>query len=619
MSCWKAREPPYRPTIFNAPDSTHSYSSIAAAMLSRAAKDFEPSHPKKDLTKQLLPSSNPVQNGNIQEQFKKARQSSQSIGGFTGFTNSSNSLSARSSNVKQDLKRKSTSFSTPPSTTGLASVLSKQDSFRSTPDTINLIREDLAGPKPLPGVQNVVGFDENDFDDDDDIDLDMDFEIPMSMAAPPKPSQQKPAVSQSPYTLPQLSRSHSRPEPSRNPTSSLQTWSSSSPSHKMTPPGALERRQREGLAARELPMKDADPNPRPVKRRTYPWPQRHAEEDDIAAKKEEREEMLAARATSNSSPTIFCFRCRKEGHYINQCPNQGKAKGTEWDYTPQLKDKSFPWNTTASAVKEQRKAFQEKKKAARKIDDAALEAVEKHTHAKVAMGPISLSEEQRRVLDLVANQQKSVFFTGSAGTGKSVLMRAIITELRKKYGREPDRIAVTASTGLAACNIGGVTLHSFGGIGLGKEDVPALVKKIRRNQKAKNRWIRTKILIIDEISMVDGELFDKLEGIARAMRNNGRPFGGIQLVITGDFFQLPPVPDFGNKSREVKFAFDAGTWSTAIHHTIGLTEVFRQKDPGIFSNWSLLDITNMNSLCKYAERDATWQDHPRDCSSFPQT
>jgi ATP-dependent DNA helicase PIF1 len=82
--------------------------------------------------------------------------------------------------------------------------------------------------------------------------------------------------------------------------------------------------------------------------------------------------------------------------------------------------------------------------------------------------------------------------------------------------------------------------------------------------------------------MVDGDLFDKLEGIARAMRNNGRPFGGIQLVITGDFFQLPPVPDYDNKARGAKFAFDAGTWSTAIHHTIGLTEVFRQKDPGIF-------------------------------------
>lgn len=156
-------------------------------------------------------------------------------------------------------------------------------------------------------------------------------------------------------------------------------------------------------------------------------------------------------------------------------------------------------------------------------------------------------------------------------------MREVINSLRQKYRGETDHVAVTASTGLAACNVGGVTLHSFAGIGLGKEPVPDLVKKIKRNQKAKTRWLRTKVLIIDEVSMVDGELFDKLEAIARTMRNNGRPFGGIQLVITGDFFQLPPVPDYGKIAR---FAFDADCWDTAIQHTIGLTQVFRQKDPG---------------------------------------
>lgn len=81
--------------------------------------------------------------------------------------------------------------------------------------------------------------------------------------------------------------------------------------------------------------------------------------------------------------------------------------------------------------------------------------------------------------------------------------------------------------------------------------------------------------------MVDAELFDKLEKIARILKNNGRPFGGIQLVITGDFFQLPPVPDSG---RIAKFAFEADSWNTTIEHTIGLTQVFRQRDPGrVFS------------------------------------
>lgn len=161
--------------------------------------------------------------------------------------------------------------------------------------------------------------------------------------------------------------------------------------------------------------------------------------------------------------------------------------------------------------------------------------------------------------------------------------------MRRKFQREPDRVAVTASTGLAACNIGGVTLHSFSGIGLGKESPEELVKKIKKNQKARQRWLRTKVLIVDEISMVDGELFDKLETVARILRNNGRPFGGIQLVITGDFFQLPPVPDSG---RAARFAFDAGTWNTAIEHTIALHHVFRQKDPSQWSEFILFHETD---------------------------
>lgn len=122
--------------------------------------------------------------------------------------------------------------------------------------------------------------------------------------------------------------------------------------------------------------------------------------------------------------------------------------------------------------------------------------------------------------------------------------------------------------------------NAHAGIGLGKEEAPELIRKIRRNVKAKERWLKTKYLIIDEVSMVDGDLFDKLSQIGRTIRNNGRPWGGIQLIITGDFFQLPPVPDHGQgEKREAKFAFDAATWDTSIDHTIGLTQIFRQRDP----------------------------------------
>jgi ATP-dependent DNA helicase PIF1 len=232
------------------------------------------------------------------------------------------------------------------------------------------------------------------------------------------------------------------------------------------------------------------------------------------------------------------------------------------------------------------------------------------TGSSVAPAPalqkrFGLSEEQMHVLEIVREAKKSVFFTGSAGqftlksdfalsscafhvsprigsnvrctgTGKSVLLREVIEALRKRE-KQKESVAITASTGLAACNIGGVTLHSFAGIGLGKESAEELVKRIKKNPKARNRWHRTRVLVIDEISMVDGDLFDKLEKLARILRNNGRPFGGIQLVITGDFFQLPPVPDSGRMAR---FAFEADSWNTTIEHTIRLTEVFRQRDPG---------------------------------------
>jgi ATP-dependent DNA helicase PIF1 len=235
----------------------------------------------------------------------------------------------------------------------------------------------------------------------------------------------------------------------------------------------------------------------------------------------------------------------------------------------------YMWDITQSALKQQQKTLRDAQKRIKvtETEDGKAKAQARKKRSSVAR--VFLSDEQQMVLNMVIEKQKSVFFTGSAGTGKSVLLREIIASLRKRH-KEPDRVAITASTGLAACNIGGVTLHSFAGIGLGNNSVPELVKKIKRNPKAKHRWMRTKVLIIDEVSMVDGDLFDKLEAIARELRKNGRAFGGIQLIITGDFFQLPPVPERGTVAR---FAFNANSWNSSIEETIALHKVFRQKDP----------------------------------------
>lgn len=152
--------------------------------------------------------------------------------------------------------------------------------------------------------------------------------------------------------------------------------------------------------------------------------------------------------------------------------NRQKAENNRNFTTPARPKQTLPWNKSASAIKEEQKELR------RQYKNQKEDANSKKHQPRTKIASIFLSDEQRGVLEAVANQGKSIFFTGSAGTGKSVLMREIISTLRKKYDREKDRVAITASTGLAACNIEGVTLHSFAGIGLGKDPVPELVKKV---------------------------------------------------------------------------------------------------------------------------------------------
>ncbi|CAL1696183.1 unnamed protein product [Somion occarium] len=217
-------------------------------------------------------------------------------------------------------------------------------------------------------------------------------------------------------------------------------------------------------------------------------------------------------------------------------------------------------------------------------------------------GSVRLSPDQWRVLDMVKDG-KNVFFTGSAGTGKSVLLRQIIKFCGKSAERDKSwgGVAITASTGIAAINIGGCTLHSWAGIGLGKGPLNVLLRKVfasgrnneeedgaedsdsyeskPRKQSALERWRTTRVLIIDEISMIDGSLFDKLESIAQIVRKNPAPFGGIQLVLSGDFLQLPPVPDRRNgASVPSTFAFEATSWESCVGKPLHLRKVFRQRD-----------------------------------------
>lgn len=186
-----------------------------------------------------------------------------------------------------------------------------------------------------------------------------------------------------------------------------------------------------------------------------------------------------------------------------------------------------------------------------------------------------LSDEQQTIFDLIVRSDESVFFTGPAGTGKTMLLKRIIAALSQKHPAHA--IAITASTGLAAFNISGTTLHRFAGIGLGQAPTQKLITDIMDNYFAKKRWQAVEVLVIDEISMIDSTLFDKLDLIAQAVRRVYLPFGGIQLVLSGDFFQLPPVSKGGDDASP-RFCFEAEAWKHAIQHTMSLTQNHRQKD-----------------------------------------
>lgn len=177
----------------------------------------------------------------------------------------------------------------------------------------------------------------------------------------------------------------------------------------------------------------------------------------------------------------------------------------------------------------------------RNLSDMASSSSDSCTSTHPAKKPVlfknssllPLSAEQVNVLELVKNGE-SVFFTGSAGTGKSYLLKHIVNTL------PPDTTFPTASTGAAACLIGGTTLHSFAGIGSGNGTLEKCITLACRDQHA-TMWKKCRCLVIDEVSMIDADLFDKIEAVARAVRNSKKVFGGIQLVLCGDFLQLPPV------------------------------------------------------------------------------
>ena len=172
---------------------------------------------------------------------------------------------------------------------------------------------------------------------------------------------------------------------------------------------------------------------------------------------------------------------------------------------------------------------------------------------------------------------RNVFLTGAGGTGKSHETRRLL-----ERSRDTD---VTASTGVAALNVGGMTVHRWSGMQLGPrpgEDFGRFFRSLTRDPRpatraAFNRVRRSRRLVIDEISMLSGRTLDYLDFHCRRIRETDLPFGGIQVVATGDFLQLPPVRT--NPAQPYDWAFDAEAWREAAFDTVELTRIMRQDDP----------------------------------------
>jgi len=166
----------------------------------------------------------------------------------------------------------------------------------------------------------------------------------------------------------------------------------------------------------------------------------------------------------------------------------------------------------------------------------------------------------------------NVFITGSAGTGKTHLLRQYIQYLheRKVYP------TIVAPTGIAASHLKGQTIHSFFALGIRDGVVDnGFVEGLLEKRYLKTRFSKLKILIIDEISMVSPELFASMDKILRAFKNSPDPFGGVQVVISGDFFQLPPV---SREPKAKRFAWQAEVWKALELKSCYLQEKFRQDD-----------------------------------------
>jgi len=215
---------------------------------------------------------------------------------------------------------------------------------------------------------------------------------------------------------------------------------------------------------------------------------------------------------------------------------------------------------------------------------------------------VSLSPEQQYAYSQFIRGE-NLFITGPGGTGKTRLVKQFSVHA-KKAGKH---IPVCAMTGCAAvllqCNA--TTLHSWSGIKLAKGSKENIIRSVIRNTSSYRAWRKAKGLILDEVSMLSKKVFEIIEELARTIKKTNVPFGGMQVVFTGDFFQLPPVGDAEDEDSD-RFCFESARWSAVFRpeNQIELTTMFRQTDPEYIHILNQIRIGNLqeNSCAILKER-----------------
>lgn len=168
---------------------------------------------------------------------------------------------------------------------------------------------------------------------------------------------------------------------------------------------------------------------------------------------------------------------------------------------------------------------------------------------------------------------ESVFLTGAPGSGKTF----VLNEFIKRAKAAKKRVAITASTGIAATHIGGTTIHSWSGLGIRDEVTERDLKWLKENDRLLKRYNNVDTLIIDEVSMIHGKRLDMINQVCKLLRDSDEPFGGLQIILTGDLFQLPPI---NRGDTSIDFAHVSAAWKELQPKICYLQEQHRQqKDP----------------------------------------